>query len=1113
MAIRQLEIQLDLNTGQFTSKITNAAGQIQKLGSAVNSVDASISNAGRRLTGFGTTLRDLVITISQVRGALFTLHHVSTQWIASIIKQNAEIERMTNLMAGLSNAADRATRFQEAEQNVQRLISMAKQAPFSVQALSDSFVKLKSGGIDPTTGSLQSLVDGVAAFGGTEQNLHRASIAIQQMAGKGVISMEELRQQLGEAVPRAINLMAVGMGMSYSELVNRISQGQVKAGTALEKMFAQFDLAFGGRAQEMMNTFNGLLSQLKTSYTEFSLQAGKAGAFDAIKTQLRDLVAFLQSPEATGFATVLGQGIASVTEALRGTLEFLLRYRDELANLGKMLLVVWGAGKVVSGIMALHTAIASLAGVTGILTTATATYHSAAWAALGVLTSLRMGSIGAAQAFGVAAAAAGVLGRSFVAMAGPIGIAVAAIWTIIDAFNLFESAADRARESNERFKDGLAGEKDIKNWKERVAELRVELQGLYEEARNPNIRPGPLTSVLNRIAPLEKELGELENNIKATQDRLQRSDIDKVVREKMAKVTDEIDTARGELSKATSEYEKALDKNGAITDRALRGQSNDQARDVYLKAVETFYDRQLEIIGRGKQQAETLSKDQAETVRKAGAALLNQLSQEEAQVREQRRRTMEALGKDNQFTVDVNSPKGQRNIEVALDGYRARVAELRAELGGTSGELAKVQSQLANGVFKEVTAQEAEEIRRLAAEQDKLTESIKKQKEVRDQTSQAWDAISARYRTAQDRVRQLVADLTAADGIYEPRSLRSAIATLDEYGRRLAAGSEEQRRFAAERENMVGALRQEFALDQLTGIAEKTKEINRGLLEDERKARNQAVSEEEARVRRLLELANLEGEAKVEMERQVNAYIKALRDDLVRQNETASERLLRQWQNVTERLKEAQADWLQNGIDGIVEFARTGKFEFGKFVEDVIADFARIQIRNMLGGPINTLLQGFTNFMTGAITGAIGGPSKTVQQAEYAKSVGLPMRVAGNHSGGLVGAEATFMRTVDSSIFANAKRFHAGGLPGLRTDEVPTILKKGEGVFTPEQMRALGRGGPTSVNVNVINQSGQNVTAEQGTPRFDGEQMVLDVVLKAAGRPGPFRDSLKQVIK
>jgi hypothetical protein len=53
-----------------------------------------------------------------------------------------------------------------------------------------------------------------------------------------------------------------------------------------------------------------------------------------------------------------------------------------------------------------------------------------------------------------------------------------------------------------------------------------------------------------------------------------------------------------------------------------------------------------------------------------------------------------------------------------------------------------------------------------------------------------------------------------------------------------------------------------------------------------------------------------------------------------------------------------------------------------------------------------------------------------------------------------------------------------------------------------------------SVTVNVINQTGQQVQSQQqGQARFDGKQMVLDVVLTAAQTPGTFRDGLKSAMK
>ncbi len=68
------------------------------------------------------------------------------------------------------------------------------------------------------------------------------------------------------------------------------------------------------------------------------------------------------------------------------------------------------------------------------------------------------------------------------------------------------------------------------------------------------------------------------------------------------------------------------------------------------------------------------------------------------------------------------------------------------------------------------------------------------------------------------------------------------------------------------------------------------------------------------------------------------------------------------------------------------------------------------------------------------------------------------------HAGGIVGAESAGSRFVSPMAFAGAPRFHAGGIVG---DEVPAILKKGEGVFTAEQMRALGGGSGSTLTINA----------------------------------------------
>ena len=84
---------------------------------------------------------------------------------------------------------------------------------------------------------------------------------------------------------------------------------------------------------------------------------------------------------------------------------------------------------------------------------------------------------------------------------------------------------------------------------------------------------------------------------------------------------------------------------------------------------------------------------------------------------------------------------------------------------------------------------------------------------------------------------------------------------------------------------------------------------------------------------------------------------------------------------------------------------------------------------------------------------------------------------SGLHSGGIVGSESTFTREVSPLLFAGAKRFHTGGVAG---DEVPIIAKRGEGVFTEGQMRALGSGSNSEMTT-LLREIAMGIKAQRGT--------------------------------
>lgn len=126
--------------------------------------------------------------------------------------------------------------------------------------------------------------------------------------------------------------------------------------------------------------------------------------------------------------------------------------------------------------------------------------------------------------------------------------------------------------------------------------------------------------------------------------------------------------------------------------------------------------------------------------------------------------------------------------------------------------------------------------------------------------------------------------------------------------------------------------------------------------------------------------------------------------------------------------------------DAVAAFVKTGKLDFRDLVTSLIADLARLAARRFILGPIANAL--------GGILGGAGGLFANIL-----------------HAGGVVGGPAP-TRMVPAMAFASAPRMHSGGWAGLRPDEVPAILQRGERVLSRREAQSYGAGGIT-ININA----------------------------------------------
>jgi len=186
--------------------------------------------------------------------------------------------------------------------------------------------------------------------------------------------------------------------------------------------------------------------------------------------------------------------------------------------------------------------------------------------------------------------------------------------------------------------------------------------------------------------------------------------------------------------------------------------------------------------------------------------------------------------------------------------------------------------------------------------------------------------------------------------------------------------------------------------------------------------------------------------------------------------------------NIQDELATLIGDTLQ-GMDSIEQFAK-GVI---KTIQKLIAQMAAAE-----------LIKGIGNLASGIGGGLPAAPD----MVPFDPSM-LPAPVM--HSGGVVGAPAT-MRSLDPAVFRGALRMHEGGVAGLKPDEVPAILQKGE-----EVVPKGGRQGDSS-NLNLTQDVNFNIAAldsksvEMMLRKHRG--VVLDLVLGGVRDSTQFRNQL-----
>lgn len=94
--------------------------------------------------------------------------------------------------------------------------------------------------------------------------------ALEQISGKGTVSMEELRQQLGDSLPGAFEIAAQSMGMTTRAFYDAVANGEVLSSEFLPKFAKAIKEQLGGSAEEASTQLRASLNRLNTDLMDSS---------------------------------------------------------------------------------------------------------------------------------------------------------------------------------------------------------------------------------------------------------------------------------------------------------------------------------------------------------------------------------------------------------------------------------------------------------------------------------------------------------------------------------------------------------------------------------------------------------------------------------------------------------------------------------------------------------------------------------------------------------------------------------------------------------------------------------------------------------------------------
>ena len=290
-ALRQEIAQITRELQQFKNSAGAPAQEVNRVTQAAQARIAALKN---ELKGVSPPAESAAGSIRGMGSSLLGLAGVTAG--------------LAGVAAGMKAIVDTTIQFQAVNKQLEYAVGSAKQAAIEFQFVKETanslgldllgaaegYAKLAAAtkGTTLEGKATRDIFLGVsqaaATMGLSVADTNGVFLALSQIAGKGKVSMEELRGQLGERLAPAMKIAADSMGVTVQRL-NQLVENGLDAEEFLAAFAPALKKAFAADAAKNAETLQGRINQLRNEFKLFLNDLGEGGVASGAATIFKDL--------------------------------------------------------------------------------------------------------------------------------------------------------------------------------------------------------------------------------------------------------------------------------------------------------------------------------------------------------------------------------------------------------------------------------------------------------------------------------------------------------------------------------------------------------------------------------------------------------------------------------------------------------------------------------------------------------------------------------------------------------------------------------------------------------------------------------------------------------